>query len=139
MGTYDLLWIKAACKKRTNLMHPELDDLIQIERAKKVCAKCPVRNTCLEYALETRQPIGIWGGKTEHERRNIKTSRFIRTMREAQVSHLPNNNTHEPLHLANVSLSFQECISDLQIHNQQVSLNSSAELLQFDFSWLHVE
>jgi WhiB family transcriptional regulator, redox-sensing transcriptional regulator len=30
--------------------------------AKQVCGRCPVIDRCLEYALETRQRFGIWGG-----------------------------------------------------------------------------
>ena len=138
MGTYDLLWIKAACKGRTKLMHPERDDDLTIRAAKSICKNCKVINTCLEYALETRQPIGIWGGKTEQERALIRTSRFTRTMLEVRSYELQDNNTHEPLHLASVTLSFQECISGLQTHTQQVSMSSSELRLEFDFSWLHV-
>jgi WhiB family redox-sensing transcriptional regulator len=43
-------------------------------KAKAVCASCPVRTQCLEYALETGQE-GIWGGKTEDERRSLRRSR----------------------------------------------------------------
>ncbi len=39
------------------------------ERAKEVCATCPVRKECLDYALATKEPYGIWGGLTEIERR----------------------------------------------------------------------
>ncbi|MFC3983417.1 WhiB family transcriptional regulator [Streptosporangium jomthongense] len=39
--------------------------------AKKVCSSCEVRAACLEYALATRQPYGVWGGLTEHERRPL--------------------------------------------------------------------
>ena len=39
------------------------------QRAKAICAMCPVREECLEYALEIREPHGIWGGLTEVERR----------------------------------------------------------------------
>ena len=39
------------------------------ERAKRVCAGCEVRAECLEYALGTKEPYGIWGGLTEIERR----------------------------------------------------------------------
>ncbi len=28
---------------------------------------------CLEYALEIREPYGIWGGLTETERRSMHT------------------------------------------------------------------
>jgi WhiB family redox-sensing transcriptional regulator len=39
------------------------------EEAKRVCFTCDVRDECLEYALATREPYGIWGGLTEIERR----------------------------------------------------------------------
>jgi WhiB family redox-sensing transcriptional regulator len=45
------------------------------ERAKQVCATCEVRRDCLEYALTTREPYGIWGGLTELERRARLRSR----------------------------------------------------------------
>jgi WhiB family redox-sensing transcriptional regulator len=38
-------------------------------RAKAVCARCPVRRQCLQFALATHQVHGVWGGTTEEERR----------------------------------------------------------------------
>ena len=43
--------------------------LLQIARAKEVCGQCPVHRDCLDYALETNQDSGIWGGTSEEERR----------------------------------------------------------------------
>ena len=43
----------------------------QIEAAKQVCCRCPVRAQCLEYALGSGQPDGIWGGATLEERRVV--------------------------------------------------------------------
>jgi WhiB family transcriptional regulator, redox-sensing transcriptional regulator len=40
-------------------------------KAKAVCAGCPVRSECLEWALETREPYGVWGGYSESERKQI--------------------------------------------------------------------
>jgi WhiB family redox-sensing transcriptional regulator len=40
--------------------------------AKKVCRACPVKSDCLDYALETDQKFGIWGGMSERERRKVK-------------------------------------------------------------------
>jgi len=51
---------------------PALD---QIEDAKRVCAGCPVRQTCLDWALETGQYAGIWGGLSEQERRDLYRTR----------------------------------------------------------------
>lgn len=41
------------------------------ERAKTVCAACPVRAACLAHAL-THNERGIWGGTTDNERRQIR-------------------------------------------------------------------
>src|SRR5262249_3382053 len=39
--------------------------------AKEICATCPVREPCLEYALTVREKHGVWGGRTERERRRL--------------------------------------------------------------------
>jgi WhiB family redox-sensing transcriptional regulator len=44
----------------------------QIENAKAVCRMCDAQNLCLEYALDTNQDAGIWGGTSEDERRQIR-------------------------------------------------------------------
>lgn len=46
--------------------------LLQIDRAKQVCNECTVQVSCLEFALETNQDSGIWGGTSEEERRDIR-------------------------------------------------------------------
>ena len=45
------------------------------ERAKAICASCPVRKPCLEYALRIREPHGIWGGLNELERKQLLSRR----------------------------------------------------------------
>ncbi|MFE6486965.1 WhiB family transcriptional regulator [Streptomyces sp. NPDC057757] len=45
--------------------------LFQINGAKAVCQGCPVREQCLEWALETGQSVGVWGGTSENERRAL--------------------------------------------------------------------
>lgn len=44
----------------------------QIDAAKSVCASCRVTETCLQYALDTNQDSGVWGGLSEDERRALK-------------------------------------------------------------------
>lgn len=39
--------------------------------AKAVCQSCPVMIECLEFALETRQKFGVWGGMGETDRASI--------------------------------------------------------------------
>ena len=40
--------------------------------AKAICATCPVRQVCLDYALAIREPHGIWGGLNELERKALE-------------------------------------------------------------------
>ncbi|WP_371634449.1 WhiB family transcriptional regulator [Streptomyces sp. NBC_01259] len=43
-----------------------------IEKAKEVCARCPVAEECLSWALSTGQKLGVWGGATESQRRRTR-------------------------------------------------------------------
>jgi WhiB family redox-sensing transcriptional regulator len=33
-----------------------------------LCNRCPYRQPCLDWALETEQQFGVWGGTTAEER-----------------------------------------------------------------------
>ncbi|MFD3538524.1 WhiB family transcriptional regulator [Streptomyces sp. NPDC058662] len=54
--------------------------LLQIEEAKAVCRRCPVLDSCLEWALQGGVEMGVCGGLTEDERRAVKR-RSTRTAR----------------------------------------------------------
>ncbi len=45
------------------------------DNAKRICTTCSVRDQCLDYALNTKEAYGIWGGLTEIERRARQHSR----------------------------------------------------------------
>lgn len=45
------------------------------KEAKAICARCPVVEECLAYALKHREDKGIWGGLTENERKNVSQPR----------------------------------------------------------------
>ncbi|MER5551781.1 WhiB family transcriptional regulator [Streptomyces sp. NPDC002793] len=49
--------------------------VMQTAEAKTVCGTCPVREKCLEWALENGQDAGVWGGMDENERRALKRRR----------------------------------------------------------------
>lgn len=40
--------------------------------AKLICGMCPVVEQCLDFAVTTNQRHGVWGGKSERERRHIR-------------------------------------------------------------------
>ncbi|HUS61272.1 MAG TPA: WhiB family transcriptional regulator [Acidimicrobiales bacterium] len=61
---------RAACTGvDPDIFYPVTDD--EAAAAKSICAQCPVRQPCLEYALVTRERDGVWGGATERERRRM--------------------------------------------------------------------
>lgn len=39
--------------------------------AKRICRRCPVRAECLEYALDMAERFGVWGCRSERERRRL--------------------------------------------------------------------
>ena len=56
-----------------NLWFPEKNDRMSAQRAKQICRTCPVINECLEAAITSEVvELGIWGGTSERERRNIR-------------------------------------------------------------------
>jgi WhiB family transcriptional regulator, redox-sensing transcriptional regulator len=76
---FDGWWDLAACQAADpELFFPVSGSgraLADTARAKVICSSCRVRRKCLDYALDTRQPHGVWGGRTEEERRQIVTAR----------------------------------------------------------------
>lgn len=44
----------------------------QIARATAICHTCPVQDICLQYALESNQESGVWGGYAEEDRRRLR-------------------------------------------------------------------
>ena len=40
----------------------------QIEQARRICARCPVRRECLDWAMNSGEMHGIWGGTTPEDR-----------------------------------------------------------------------
>jgi WhiB family redox-sensing transcriptional regulator len=71
----DTSWLlQAACKGLdVNLFFPGRGDTRGLHAAQKICASCPSRQPCLQYALD--QPFtlqGIFGGASERERRRIR-------------------------------------------------------------------
>jgi WhiB family redox-sensing transcriptional regulator len=47
----------------------------QVEAARAICMQCEVRSECLEWAMDTGQDAGVWGGLSEEERRALRRSR----------------------------------------------------------------
>lgn len=70
-------WERAACRgTKTTAMFPSSDDghavHHEIAAAKAICAPCPIKQPCLNYALNEGIVHGVWGGHTERERHLIR-------------------------------------------------------------------
>ncbi|MEB3031767.1 WhiB family transcriptional regulator [[Mycobacterium] nativiensis] len=70
-----------------DVFFPERDDADPTPRAEKVatakaiCALCPVRDECLQAALDNDEEFGVWGGLTKAERNRLHGSRGSRPPR----------------------------------------------------------
>jgi WhiB family redox-sensing transcriptional regulator len=75
VSKHELEWrMLGACRGLdASVFYPESDDDAEI--AKQVCRECGVRTACLEFALESREKVGVWGGATERERRRMLRQR----------------------------------------------------------------
>ena len=71
---------EAACKgSKGALFYAENEN--EERKAKAICGLCSVRVECLEFALASREPDGIWGGLNPRQRR-----RLVRERQSASVS-----------------------------------------------------
>jgi WhiB family transcriptional regulator, redox-sensing transcriptional regulator len=62
---------RAACRGTDlNVFFPGRGE--SAEPARQICAGCPVRQPCLDYALSRGITNGIWGGLTERDRRPLR-------------------------------------------------------------------
>ena len=87
----DLMWQtetdwreSAACNGTdSDVFFPASEDESATAKAKEICAACPVRETCLQYALSTNQAAGVWGGLDANERRRLRRRIRDRERRKA--------------------------------------------------------
>lgn len=67
-------WELAACVGRQDVFFPPIgwQGTLDAREAVAICAFCPIRQDCLDYAIENCLDHGIWGGKTTRQRRTIR-------------------------------------------------------------------
>jgi WhiB family redox-sensing transcriptional regulator len=81
---------QAACQGYGSDLFFEPDNELRVVRArreqaaKKVCAECPVRSECLNFAESGPEVFGVWGGTTQRER-------AIRRRRRRRATSAPPN------------------------------------------------
>jgi WhiB family redox-sensing transcriptional regulator len=65
-------WMSSAlcAQVDTELFFPDIDE--SNREAKLICQRCDVQEACLAYAVNAKIPFGVWGGKSDRERRNLR-------------------------------------------------------------------
>lgn len=83
----------AACRGMdANLFHEEKPynwTKKQLAAAKKVCASCPVSQECLNYAIENKLSLGVWGGMTYKERLAVRKTNGATVVSRRRGENLP--------------------------------------------------
>jgi WhiB family redox-sensing transcriptional regulator len=70
-------WDQAACNGQDTGIFFDHEDTrgekraTLLNNARSICANCTIRSGCLDYALDTGQQFGVWGGLTAPERAEI--------------------------------------------------------------------
>ena len=81
-------WSRAACSTADpDLFFPISSSgpaVHQAKRAKAICARCEIRQACLDYAIDAGPIQGVWGGMTERERRLLRQRGHRERARHAQ-------------------------------------------------------
>lgn len=60
------------CKGYTNVFFPQRGQNQKVKLAKKICESCPVKDPCLQYALDNQEMHGVWGATSERTRRIMR-------------------------------------------------------------------
>lgn len=71
MGDFPEWFGRALCKETDpEAFFPERGG--STREAKRICARCEVREECRDYAMGNDERFGVWGGLSERERRRLK-------------------------------------------------------------------
>lgn len=69
----------------------EDDEVDNTEIAKIICASCPVRRSCLQYALNGEERFGVWGGSDEVSRRwALSIDQYGKPIQRVRAMYCPN-------------------------------------------------
>lgn len=66
-------WKRAACRGFEDLFFDQTPATEAL--ARRICYACPIRAECLNWALETPEHYGMWGGLSEKQRQHVNVPR----------------------------------------------------------------
>lgn len=145
-------WDEAKCRASGPLrFYPEKgeggDSVAWAEDALAVCngrdggEPCPVKRDCLEYALEHHEKFGIWGGRTEQERRAIRRmrrrqasmTRVVRTVKKSPLRQLLATAKTETRILGAIQRHLMVRVDEKQVEYQTQPVIHPSEMCKTDW------
>ena len=111
-------WVGSGlCAGKSEMFFPELDDTDwQEEPARELCRQCDYQLPCRDYAVNNREPYGIWGDTNPDDRRKIK-------MREYKSL---------PALLASINGSIEDVVDDYMLAKEILDAKSKMQTLRLD-------
>jgi WhiB family redox-sensing transcriptional regulator len=89
---------RAACRGfDPNLFVPSVEKSGEVAAAVATCAGCAVRADCLAEALADPRLVGVWGGLTTKERRELRTQERRATAHHERLSNTKNTTARTPI------------------------------------------
>jgi len=61
------------------------ENLAEINQALELCAHCPIKQKCLDYALFAEE-FGVWGGTTGRQRDKMRDGKPVFTLEERRYA-----------------------------------------------------
>jgi WhiB family transcriptional regulator, redox-sensing transcriptional regulator len=72
-------WVYGAlCRGQEPNQWVSADAKADYAHQRTLCRRCPVRQSCLDYALADPSIVGCWGGTTERERWELRRGSGLR-------------------------------------------------------------
>lgn len=65
--------IEASCVDFLRIIDFHSSNYQEQKQAKDICNTCPVKQKCLQYALDNKERDGIWGGANSQELRQVQS------------------------------------------------------------------
>lgn len=85
----------AACTNKQDIFFDETKRTT-VSQAVKICGSCPVKDLCLQHAIDNRE-LGIWGGMTTNQRAKMMRKKRASRMRSELLtcSNVPSHGAEE--------------------------------------------
>jgi hypothetical protein len=102
------------------------------EQAKGLCAECPIRVACAQYALDNPELRGVWGGTTAADRRHFRTGEPCRIDDEGRLRLLCGSERAYAAHFSYREQPGVDCVDGdcVAAHEQIVTAQRRARLAE---------